>query len=107
MSKSDHKITRINPSTLYDSASMGYSQISKVSGGSLAFVSGQVAWQTSDEPVPDDLGKQTEIVVKNLQSALDALNATPQDIVKIVAYAVDLTAERQQIEVEMIVHVKG
>lgn len=75
---------------------MGYSQITTVEPGRLAFVSGQVAWLPDGAEVPDDLVEQTKIVASNAKAALDALDATPKDIVMARVYVVDLTPERQQ-----------
>lgn len=87
-------ITRINPATLPNSSEMGYSQISIVEPGRMAYISGQVAWQPNGEPVPKDLVEQMKIVSKNARSALDAVGATPEDVVIARVYMVDLTPER-------------
>lgn len=87
MSKS---ITRLNPKTLPDAASTGYSHISISHPTRLAFVSGQVAWSRDGGSVSDRLEEQTKQVLKNLSSALDALDATPEDIVQMRIYMTDL-----------------
>ena len=87
-------IIRINPETLPNSGDMGYSQISIVEPGRMAYISGQVAWQGNGEPVPNSLEEQMEIVSNNALSALDAIGATPEDIVMARIYVVDLTSER-------------
>lgn len=87
-------ITRLNPSTLPDTSAAGYSQISIAEPGALAFVSGQVASQFGGQTVSRDIGAQTALVTKNARAALDALGATPNDIVIVRAYVVDLTPER-------------
>lgn len=91
MSKS---ITRVNPATLPNSGEMGYSQISIVEPGRMAYISGQVAWQANGEPVPSDLTKQMKLVAKNARSALEAIGAKPEDVVLARVYMVDLTPER-------------
>ena len=60
----------------------------------MAYISGQVAWQGNGEPVPNSLEEQMEIVSNNALSALDAIGATPEDIVMARIYVVDLTSER-------------
>ncbi|GHA44285.1 enamine deaminase RidA [Amylibacter ulvae] len=90
MSKS---ISRLNPKTLPDAASIGYSQISISGPTRLALVSGQVAWRRNDGSVSDRLEEQTEQVIKNLSSALDALDATTHDIVQMRIYMTDLNDE--------------
>lgn len=91
MSKS---ITRVNPATLPNSREMGYSQISIVEPGRMAYISGQVAWQANGEPVPNDLTEQMKLVAKNARSALEAIGAKPEDVVLARVYMVDLTPER-------------
>lgn len=86
-------ITRLNPPILPDAGNAGYSQISTVEPGRLAFISGQVAWRPEGEPVPETLGEQTEIVIANAKAALNAIGARPRDIVMIRVYIVDLKPE--------------
>ncbi|PJI86050.1 enamine deaminase RidA (YjgF/YER057c/UK114 family) [Yoonia maricola] len=90
-------IDRMNPPALPDAGKVGYSQISIVHPGPLAFVSGQVAWRADSAPVPTSLAGQTAIVVENLQGALDALQATTDDIVQMRIYITDLRDETQEI----------
>lgn len=87
-------ITRLNPPDLPDAAAIGYSQISVVEPGRMAFVSGQVAWRPDGAAVPDDLAAQMEIVAVNARAALDALGASPRDVVIARCYVVDLTPAR-------------
>jgi enamine deaminase RidA (YjgF/YER057c/UK114 family) len=84
----------MNPSTLPNAAEMGYSQISIVEPGRMAYVSGQVAWRPNGEAVPADVAEQMKIVVSNARAALEALNATPTDIVIARCFLVDMTPER-------------
>lgn len=87
-------ITRLNPPTLPNAAELGYSQISIVAPGRMAYVSGQVAWRPGGEPVPTNLVEQMRLVAINAKAALDAVGASPQDIVLARIYVVDLTPER-------------
>jgi len=87
-------IVRMNPSTLPNAGEMGYSQISIVEPGRMAYVSGQVAWRPNGEPVPTDLMEQMKIVATNAKAALHALGATPEDIVIARCFVTDLTPER-------------
>lgn len=87
-------IVRMNPSTLPNAAEMGYSQISIVEPGRMAYISGQVALRPNGEPVPADLVAQMKIVVTNAKAALDALGASPEDIVIARCYMTDLTPAR-------------
>ncbi|MDX8354517.1 RidA family protein [Cognatiyoonia sp. IB215182] len=86
----------MNPPTLPNAAEMGYSQISVVEPGRLAFVSGQVAQPAGGGDVPSSLTDQAKLVVKNAKAALDALGATPHDVAMVRIYMVDLTDARQQ-----------
>lgn len=90
-------IDRMNPRALPDAGKVGYSQISIAHPGPLAFVSGQVAWGSDGGPAPASLAAQTAIVVDNLQGVLDALQASPDDIVQMRIYLTDLRSERQEI----------
>jgi len=87
-------IVRLNPPTLPDAGAVGYSQISIVEPSRLAFISGQVAWRRDGQPVPDTLAGQAEIVVSNARAALAAVGASPQDLVMVRVYLVNLTDER-------------
>lgn len=86
-------ITRLNPPNLPNSQNMGYSQISIVEPGRMAYVSGQVAWRPDGEPVPSDIVEQTKIAAANAKAALDALGATPEDIAILRCFATELTPE--------------
>lgn len=87
-------LTHLNPASLPDASAFGYSQITIMEPGKLAFISGQVAWQANGEPVPDSLAGQAELAVKNAKAALDAVGALPEDLVMVRIYMVDLTPER-------------
>lgn len=87
-------LTRLNPRSLPDAGKLGYSQITTVAPGRMAYISGQVAWRADGGPVPDSLAGQMEIVATNARAALSAVGATPHDVVIARAYVVDLTPER-------------
>jgi enamine deaminase RidA (YjgF/YER057c/UK114 family) len=87
-------ITRLNPSTLPNAAELGYSQISIVPPGRMAYLSGQVAWRPGGEPAPAGLVEQMRVVAANAKAALDAIGASPQDVVIARVYVVDLTPAR-------------
>lgn len=94
-------IARLNPPSLPDAAALGYSQITTVEPGRLAFISGQVAWQPGGAPAPDSLAEQAKLVAKNAKAALAAVGAEPQDVAMARIYMVDLTNERME---EMMPH---
>ena len=87
-------IIRLNPTTLPNAGEMGYSQISIVEPGRMAYISGQVAWQANGQAVPEGLVEQMTIVSHNAKAALDAVGATPHDVVIARIYMVNLTPER-------------
>jgi enamine deaminase RidA (YjgF/YER057c/UK114 family) len=60
----------------------------------MAYISGQVAWRPNGEPVPADLVAQMKIVATNAKAALDALGASPEDIVIARCFMTDLTPAR-------------
>ncbi len=87
-------IVRLNPSTLPDAGAMGYSQISIVEPGRMAYVSGQVAWRADGSPPPSDLAGQMRIVAANARAALQAVGAKPADIVIARCFMTELTPAR-------------
>ncbi len=89
-------IIRLNPPTLPNAGEMGYSQISIVEPGRMAYISGQVAWRPNGEPVPESLTELMSIVSVNARAALRAVGAIPHDVVVARIYMVNLTPERLQ-----------
>ncbi|WJS85881.1 RidA family protein [Paracoccus sp. TOH] len=85
------RITRLNPRTLPDTTAIGYAQISIAQPGRMAFVSGQVA---DAEAVEEGFEAQVADVMRKAGAALEALDATPEDIVLARAYVVDLDEVR-------------
>lgn len=99
---------RLNPVTMPDAGKVGYSQISIAGSRQLAFVSGQVAWRSSQAAdaqgteVPQSIAEQTNIVIENLQHALEALGAMAQHIVQLRLYLTDTSAQAQAIVMPLI-----
>ena len=89
-----NSIVRLNPSALPDAGKMGYSQISIVPPGRMAYLSGQVAWRPDGEAAPESLSEQMRLVAANAKAALSAMGAGAQDIVLARIYVVNLTPER-------------
>lgn len=87
-------ITRLNPTSMPDAGAVGYSQISIVESGKLAFVSGQVAWTSSGEPAPSGLAEQAKLVLENAGAALRELNVSTHDIAMVRVFMIDLSPER-------------
>lgn len=95
-------LIRMNPQALPDAGKAGYSQITIADPARLAFVSGQVAWRADGGAVPGTLAEQTAIVVENLQSALAAIDASPQDIVQMRIYMTDMKPGNMDIAVSLV-----
>jgi len=79
---------------LPDAGAIGYSQITFVEPGRLAFISGQVAVRPDGGPVPESLTEQARIVVDNAREALRSAGASSKELVMTRVYVVDLTPER-------------
>ena len=86
-------VSRLNPPSMPNSLELGYSQISIVEPGRMAYVSGQVAVSPDGDPVPDDLVAQTRLAARNARAALDALGASPGDIAILRCFMTDLNSE--------------
>jgi enamine deaminase RidA (YjgF/YER057c/UK114 family) len=86
-------VSRRNPPTMWDMASLGYSHISVAEPGRLAFLSGQIAAAPGNEPVPDDLAGQAKLATASLAAALKDLEASAHDIVMLRVYVVNATIE--------------
>jgi enamine deaminase RidA (YjgF/YER057c/UK114 family) len=68
----------------------GYTHVVEVQPGRIAYISGQVAFNSAGELVGSgDIVAQTRQVFENLKSALAGLNATFADVIKLNYYAVD------------------
>ena len=83
-------ILRLNPAGLPDASGLGYAQITVAQPGPVAFVSGQVALSAQGEATPPTLAGQTEMVISNLETALQSLGASPSDILQMRIYVLDL-----------------
>lgn len=95
-SRASALVSRRNPPTMWDMASLGYSQISVAEPGRLAFLSGQIAATPGSEGVPKDVGGQAKLAAASLAAALKELDATAQDIVMLRVYVVDANREAFQ-----------
>lgn len=84
----DNKIQYVNPDEL--SKNPAFSQIVTTQGnGKTIYIGGQDAVNAQGEVVgKGDIAKQTEQVMKNLQTALSACGATFENLVKLSIYIV-------------------
>lgn len=81
-------VTFLSPNTL--PAIPGFSQIVKVTGGTIIYLSGQVALNTSGQLVGQgDFAAQAEQVFENLKAALAAAGADFSHVVKLNTYLLD------------------
>jgi enamine deaminase RidA (YjgF/YER057c/UK114 family) len=92
-SRASTSVSRRNPPTMWDMASLGYSHISIAEPGRLAFLSGQIAVTSGGEKIPEDLAGQAKLATASLAAALKDLEATAQDIVMLRVYVVNATDE--------------
>jgi len=89
-------VSRRNPAAMWDMTSVGFSHISVVEPGRLAFLSGQIATTLDSADVPDDLASQARLATANLATALKELKASAQDIVMLRVYVVNADREKFQ-----------
>lgn len=81
---------RLYPSTLFDSAAFGFSQVVRSSAGETIHCSGQTAWDTDGLLIgAGDFAVQFHEALKNVGRALAAAGAMPRDVVGIRIYIVD------------------
>ena len=71
-----------------------FSNVETTSHGGVTtiYVSGQVG--IADGEIPEDFGQQVEYTFANLRRQLQAAGATPEDVVQIRTYIVDISSER-------------
>lgn len=88
------KMKTINPKSLFDSRQYGFSQIVVTNPGQMIFISGQVAWDENQQIVGvNDLAKQTQQSLDNLENALEAAGATLEHVVMLRIYKVNYQKE--------------
>lgn len=76
--------------------SVGYSQIARVTGGTIIFIAGQVALDRSGNVVgTNDFGAQVQQVFENLKAAVEAAGGDFSDVIKLNSYFLDLSHLRQ------------
>ena len=92
-SRTSASVSRRNPLTMWDMASLGYSHISIAEPGRLAFLSGQIAVAPGSEEVPEDIAGQAKLATASLAASLKDLGASAQDIVMLRVYVVNATSE--------------
>lgn len=84
----------INPSALFDSRPYGFSQVVVTNPGKMVFISGQVAWDEHLNIIgANDLAKQTQKSIDNLEVAIKAAGGTLENIVMLRIYKVNYQKE--------------
>lgn len=78
------KIEHINPDTL--PIMPIYTQVVKVTEGSLVYIAGQVAWDAERNIVGDDVKSQAQQAMRNIGHILDELGVTWANVVKMTTY---------------------
>ena len=78
-----------------------YTQVTSATGGTLAFISGQVGVDGEGKTVGNDLHAQTVQVFENLKLALTAVGATFNDVIKFTFFIVGLTPEARKTVMEV------
>ncbi|HEX4984590.1 MAG TPA: RidA family protein [Burkholderiales bacterium] len=74
-----------------------YTQVTVATGGSIAFISGQVAVDANGRVVGEgDIGAQAVQVFENLKLALGGIGATFEDVIKFTIYIVGLDQQRRK-----------
>lgn len=80
----------INPDTI--APPTGYTHVVETRGSRTVYISGQIAVDAEGRIVGvDDMGAQAEQVFRNLQSALAAVGATFDDVVKFTYFLTDIS----------------
>lgn len=83
------ELTIVNPKTLYDPTSNGYSTAVIVPGGSrIAYISGQ-GGQDATGGLSPDFAAQVKQAYANLGAALEGVGAKPDQVAKLTIYVVD------------------
>jgi enamine deaminase RidA (YjgF/YER057c/UK114 family) len=71
--------------------SVGYSQLARVTGGTIVCIAGQVALDKSGNLVgKDDFRAQIQQVFENVKAAVEAAGGTFEDVIKLNSYFLDL-----------------
>jgi enamine deaminase RidA (YjgF/YER057c/UK114 family) len=79
-----------------------YSNVTSVSGGAIAFVSGQVSVNSEGKVVgAGDIQAQAVQVFENLKLALAGVGATFDDVIKFTIFIVGLTPEKRKAVMEV------
>ena len=91
-------IQHINPTGLHDPSHYGYTHVTTVPANTtLVYIAGQLGEDATGKPVAADFATQLKQSFANLRTALAAVGATPEQVVKITILSVDHDAEKQRL----------
>jgi 2-iminobutanoate/2-iminopropanoate deaminase len=80
-----------NPSTVSAPIRAYYSNCVRVPAGSLLFISGQLGTDAKGQLIDlDDVGRQADQALRNIQLLLEANGASMIDVVKVTVYVTDM-----------------
>lgn len=92
------EIQRVNPVGLSDPSNYGFSHIAIApAGATLVYIAGQFGEDKNGNPVSDDFATQLKQAFSNLRTALAAVGATPEQVVKITILSVEHDAYKQKL----------
>jgi enamine deaminase RidA (YjgF/YER057c/UK114 family) len=92
------EIQHINPVGLTNPSHYGYGQVTVIPpGATLVYIAGQLGEDEKGNSVSDDFAAQLKQAFANLRTALIAVGATPEQVVKITLLCVDHNAEKQRL----------
>jgi len=87
----------INPKSLFPSLPIGFSQIVAATGGKTIYLSGQTAWDPNKRIIGGaDLGQQARQALRNVQTAIEAVGGTLEDVVVLRLYIVNYKPEHAE-----------
>ena len=79
----------INPSSLFPSVKYGFSQIVTSQGGRTVYLSGQAAYDAEENVIGTNRQEQMRQCLKNIQTALETVGGSINDVVSLRLYMVD------------------
>lgn len=92
------EIQHINPTGLHDPSHHGYTHVTTVPADTtLVYIAGQLGEDETGNPVAADFATQLKQSFVNLRTALAAVGATPEQVVKITILSVAHDAEKQRL----------
>jgi enamine deaminase RidA (YjgF/YER057c/UK114 family) len=89
-----------NPSTIHPPSF--YTHVVTVTDSTMIYLAGQVAWDKDGNLVGEnDLGAQTEQILKNIMAALESVGATLDDVIKTTMFIVNYKTSYRPILAEV------